>query len=191
MKMRHFQFVIFLGYILSGFYFVSAQTQRPSPTIVATEPGVFVTFEGFGKRTPIREGESDNGIWLRMHNNMRFSISFCIYGLSEKSRLPVKPEANTQIGLYYDVILNARALDDDRPLPNIPIGYPIVGACQNYELQSGSSLLFAVPREHLADELSIKIQFNYEWEKTTENNPSHLVFFNSTNIPKTGSRPSK
>src|SRR3954452_13178796 len=115
---------------------------------------------------------------------MHYSISFCIFGLSKESTLPTKPEENTQIGLYYDVILNARSLADNRPLPKVPVGYPIRGACQNYELQSGRSLLFGIPKEHLAEELSIRIGFSYEWEKISENNPIHLVYFSSMNIPK-------
>jgi hypothetical protein len=187
MNKEFFQFVIGLMLLFLSSFSATAQTaidKKTSPKIVATKPGVFITFERFGKRTPVREGEGTDGIWLRLHNNMRYSISFCIFGLSREANLPIKPEENTQIGLYYDVVLNARSETDNRPLPEVPFGYPVLGTCQDFELKAGRSILFAVPKEHLAEELSIKIGFSYGWEKAWEDNPVHFVYFNSASIPK-------
>lgn len=196
MNRKSFQLVSGTVLLCAGFLSTTAQTgqktvgRSTAPKIVAGKPGVFITFERFGKRTPVSEGESDNGIWLRLHNNMRYSIRFCIFGLYEKGYLPIKPEENTQIGLYYDVILNARADTDNRPLPVVPLGYPLL-SCQEYELKAGRSIVFSAPKEHLAEELSIKIGFSYGWEETGENNPTHFVYFNSYNLPQNGLERSK
>lgn len=196
MNKKLFQLVGGMALLCVGLLSANAQAvqktvvRNTAPKIVTSKPGVFITFERFGKRTPVSEGESDNGVWLRLHNNMRYPISFCIFGLSAESTLPTKPEENTQIGLYYDVVLNARSETDNRPLPVVPLGYPLL-SCQEFELKSGKSLLFSVPKEHLAEELSIKISYSYGWEETGEDNPTHFVYFNSYKLPKDNLRKSK
>jgi hypothetical protein len=189
MNRKSFQLVSGLALMLLGLHLVAAQTvqkgvSKPaSPKIVAAKPGVFITFERFGKRTPVTEGEGTDGIWLRLHNNMRYPISFYIFGLSKNGYLPEKPEENTEIGLYYDVVMNPRSITDNRPLPVVPLGYPLLAA-QEFELKAGRSLVFSVPKEHLAEELSIKISYSYSWEDTGEDNPTHFVYFNSFRLPK-------
>ena len=196
MNKKLFQLVGGMALLCVGLLSANAQAvqktvvRNTAPKIFTSKPGVFITFERFGKRTPVSEGESDNGVWLRLHNNMRYPISFCIFGLSAESTLPTKPEENTQIGLYYDVVLNARSETDNRPLPVVPLGYPLL-SCQEFELKSGKSLLFSVPKEHLAEELSIKISYSYGWEETGEDNPTHFVYFNSYKLPKDNLRKSK
>jgi len=180
---RFIHLIISLTISIVGVVMLSAQAPQKtipdpkSPKIIADKPGVFITFEKFGERPPVREGEGTDGIWLRLHNNMRYPINFCIFGLSRESTLPVKPEENTQIGVYYDVVSNPRAETDNRPLAKIPFGYPVLGTCQDFNLKAGRFLRFAVPKEHLADGLSIKIGFHYGWENVWEPNPTHYVHF--------------
>jgi hypothetical protein len=88
------------------------------------------------------------------------------------------------MSLYYDVVMNARSETDNLPLPVVPLGYPLGGTCHEVEIKAGDSILFAVPKKHLAEELSIKIGFSYGWEETGENNPTHFVHFNSYKLPK-------
>ena len=47
-------------------------------------PTVYITFEREGKREPIYTSESNQGIWLRLHNNTKWAINFCTQGLSLK-----------------------------------------------------------------------------------------------------------
>lgn len=178
---------------LSLFVFSSpAQAQdkkRPvgkltAPTIVAGKSGVYVTFERFGKRQPLRDDEGGEGVWLRLHNNMRHSIRLCAFGISNEGEQLITYGKNTQIGIRYDVVLNPVAITDERPNIDVPVGYNTGSTCHLLEVKPGLSTLFAVPAEHLTKGLSIKLDFTYEWEDDVVNNPTHSVYFNSASIPK-------
>jgi hypothetical protein len=153
------------------------------PKVVATKPGVYITFERFGKRMPLRDDENGEGVWLRLNNNMKYSIRVCGFGVTEEGEQLLMYGKNATMSLYYDVVMNARSITDNRPLPVVPLGYPLL-TCHEFELEAGKSIVFAVPKEHLAEELSIKIGFSYGWEETGENNPTHFVDFNSYKLPK-------
>lgn len=155
-----------------------------SPVVVKNKSGVYVSFERFGKRVPLRENEKGDGAWLRLNNNMLYSISVCIFGISDKAELFMDSEKNTQVGIEYDVLLNPISETDQRPIIDVPIGYNTDSVCQIYTIKSGKSLMFAVPLEHLVKGLSIKIPFNYGWEEEMINNPMHFVYFNSLSLPK-------
>jgi hypothetical protein len=158
--------------------------KTPSPTVVADKPGVYVTFERFGKRTPLRDDEGGEGVWLRLNNNMRYSISVCYFSILEEGEQLNTLSKNAQTGVKYDVVLNSVAITDERPNIDVPIGYNTGDTCTVFKLKSGKSLVFAVPAEHLVKGLSIKIPFIYEWEEESEDNPTHFVYFNSASIPK-------
>mgnify|MGYP001770978688 CR=1 FL=1 len=156
----------------------------PNPTIIAGKSGVYVTFERFGKRTPLRDDENGEGVWLRLHNNMRHSISVCAFSIPEQGEHVAKFNKDAQIGVKYDVVLNPVAITDERINIDVPVGYNTGDTCNLFEVKSGKSLVFVVPAEHLVKGLSIRIPFKYEWENETVNNPMHCAFFNSLNIPK-------
>jgi hypothetical protein len=162
-----------------------------TPTVVANKPGVYVSFGRLGKRTPLRDDESGEGIWLRLHNNMRYSISLCAFGISDEGEQLITYGKNTQVGVKYDVVLNPVAITDERPKIDVPVGYNTGSTCHLFEVKSGRSMVFAVPAEHLVKGLSIKIPFSYEWEDETVGNPTHFVYFNSLSIPETSLGQSK
>lgn len=154
------------------------------------KPSIYITFEKAGKRTPLRENESDKGIWLKLHNNLRYSIRFCAFGISDGEQLAFF-EKNSELGLNYDVeftdsssFLGSGSEEKKDNSMNVPVGYPVGGICHYYELKAGNSVVFSVPVEHLAKGLSIKIPFKYEWEEESEDNPTHFVYFNSLDILK-------
>jgi hypothetical protein len=154
------------------------------PTLIADKPGVYVSFEKYGKRTPLREDESGEVVWLRLHNNMRYSISLCAFGISEEGEELIMYSKNTQVGVRYDVVLNPVPITEERPNIDVPLGYNTVSTCHLFEVKPGKSMLFAVPVEHLVKGLSIQIPFSYEWEEKTVDNPTHFVYFNSLSLPK-------
>lgn len=47
---------------------------------------------------------------------------------------------------------------------DIPEGYGTGDTCTPFYLDSGKSVVFSVPREHVAKNLYIEIEFWYEWE---------------------------
>lgn len=175
---------------------IESQNKNSSPKkaaslkLEAQKPSVYITFEKAGKRVPLRDDESDKGIWLRLHNNMRYSIRFCAFGISDGEQMAFF-EKNSELGLNYEVefldeskFLGSSGGEKPNALPDVPVGYPVSGICHYYELEAGKSAVFAVPAEHLVKGLSIKVPFKYEWEEESEDNPTHFAYFNSASIPK-------
>lgn len=150
--------------------------------LVADKPNLSIDFEKQGEWQPFREGESGKGFWLRLHNNMKYSIRFCAFGVAEGVQLAFH-EKDSQLIVKYDVEVTDSSLFD-KTKRDVPIGFNTGDFCHYFELDSGKSVLFAVSKEHLEKGLSIKIPFHYEWEEDWENNPTHFVYFNSLKIPK-------
>ena len=124
-------FQLLIGFAL--FLFVSsftAEAQRkirtagkaPNPTVIAEKSGVYVTFERLGKRTPLRNDEGGEGVWLRLNNNMRYSISVCAFSIPEDGEQLNTFNKNAQISVKYDVVLNPVAITDERPNIDVPVG---------------------------------------------------------------------
>jgi hypothetical protein len=135
---------------------------------VKDKPTVYISFERAGKREPQLNGESDEGIWLRLHNNTRWSI-----------KLDMNDVSSAEFGdadLFYEVVADEKVVVDMR-----------CHACSMDSVRPGQSLLFSVPREHLAKGRAIRISFAYEWEedasRSTVGEPQHLVSFESSKLP--------
>jgi len=165
--------------------------QVGSVRLAKDKPSVFITFERNGKRKPLETGESDQGIWLRLHNNTRWGISFCGFGVSEEYG---------EVGIYYDVeevpfeesggsysLPSEKETLDKKEKPETPTGYGSAHLCALTRLPPGKSTVFSVPREHLAENLAIKVAFNYGWEVSEDIisglEPQHSVYFYATNLP--------
>lgn len=164
---------------------------RSSVRLIKNKPSVYITFERTGRREPMEVGETNMGIWLRLHNNTRWGISFCASGV---------PEAYGEVGMYYEVQEipfqeNGGTYAEDtsgenlakRGMREIPAGHRIGHVCHVYKLPPGKSILFSIPREHLAENLAIKVAFNYEWEESEDINsclePQHSVHFYAPRLP--------
>jgi hypothetical protein len=69
-----------------------------------------------------------------------------------------------------------------------PVGYGTGDLFSNSWLPAGSSVIFSVPREHLAKHLAIYIPYNYEWEygerAFRSDEPQHRVYFRASNLPE-------
>jgi hypothetical protein len=133
-------------------------------------PGVYMTFERLGKRVPLREGESDQGWFLTIHNNYRWSLRFTALGDI--------PKQNGDADLVYDVIEDPHGY----PPSPIPSGnwFDVVST---EVLQSGRTLLFSVPKANLNEGLGIRIEFNYEWEAGRPIQPVHHITFCHSELP--------
>jgi len=89
-------FTFFIVFILI-FSIVSAQTRKPNKIsseirLSRNKPSVYISYERTGKREPLYESESSEGIWLRLHNNTRWTIIFPSSGA---------PETHGDIGIFY------------------------------------------------------------------------------------------
>ena len=186
--MRLILLIIFIGFIACPCLGQKKQSNTSSRQvgikINKKQPSVYITFERFGKRTPLRDDESGEGVYLRLHNNLRYSIRFCAFGISDEAERLIAYSKDTQMGINYDVELNPVGRTQRRPEIDVPLGYPIGGSCFYYELKGGKAMMFAIPKEHLIQGVSLKLGFSYEWEEEWEKRPTHFVYFNSLDIPK-------
>lgn len=107
---------------------------------------------------------------MKLVNNSKWSIYVQLFSYGEKE----------DTGVYYDVerIRNSGVFDE--PLPQ---GYQQGSGCiiTGYsELKSGKSVNFSIPRNHLAQDLQIRMDFIFEWvwdEETTFPNIDSSVTF--------------
>lgn len=154
----------------------------------------------------ISGGHSDEGtqaVWLRLHNNTRWAINFPTDSLYLGTKITPTRLCNGRgvLGLRSDIEVNARykmeaigntavaqTIESGVALNN-PIGIlkqPVLNRSDVFSiswLPAGGSVIFSVPREHLARQNSIYIPYSYEWEygersvKTDE--PQHRVYFHA------------
>jgi len=140
-------------------------------------PSVFISFDHAGKREPLKKAESNDGIWLRLHNNTKVPLFFPIFGV---------PEPLGQMGMFYEIIPASK----ETPPEVLPWGYSVGHLSSAYLLEPGGSVLFSVPREHLPKAVALRISFNYAWELDEKANyvrkgePQHYVLFYSSSIPQ-------
>jgi hypothetical protein len=94
--MKAFSVTVILCSLVLGLY---AQQRRFSGTqselrLRKDMPTVYITFERAGKRKPLEQGESDQGVWLRLHNNTRWPLTLAMNGV---------PKEYGDATLFYDV----------------------------------------------------------------------------------------
>jgi len=123
------------------------------------KPSAFITFEKYGNRTPIRQGESEERIWLRFHNNTKWKMSLRVLGPC----IDAKDENQQEWQVSYEVRI-IPGYEWAMKETEIPSGYRITHKATLRFLASGQSLLFSVPKENLVKGLSIFVNFSYEWE---------------------------
>ncbi|MEP7272215.1 MAG: hypothetical protein ABI882_11990 [Acidobacteriota bacterium] len=202
---------------------VSAQQSEPSFTkqdlrISKDKPTVYITFEHAGPREGVYASESGQGIWLRLHNNTKWAISFStlslyigekiaplrlgdgrnVLGLREG--VEISPCHGVEVVDRYEFERTVRKtdkgetqidlrIDENAQVPNPPVGYNIGGhIIATSWLASGRSIIFSVPREHLAKRLAIYLSFMYEWQTAERANgsiePQIRVYFRAADLPK-------
>jgi len=166
-------------FLIAAVSFVSAQTRRPnrpSPEIRLSrdKPSVYISYEHSAKREPIHTGESDEGIWLRLHNNTKWAIKFPVSGA---------PEKHGDIGMFYILEVISELPDE---VTEIPKGYELGHVYSPFKLRSGASVLFSVPREHLPKGVVLRVRFSYEWENQgdvfADGEVQHFVAFSASKL---------
>ncbi|GIU83221.1 MAG: hypothetical protein KatS3mg006_2285 [Pyrinomonadaceae bacterium] len=141
------------------------------------KPSVFITFERFGERTPLRQDENNEGVWLRIHNNTKWKIYLKAYGAdNERNEYQVSYEVRRIPGLEWK-----------RKESELPLGYRIIKNYRIRAIEPGKSIVFSVPKQNLADGLAIFVGFSYEWELFGESGGDlsiqHQAPFWSTDLP--------
>ena len=165
--------VFFSGGLVSSLAKNDSKT-KPTARIRKDKPTTYITFEHLGFRKHEYVGESDEGVWLRIHNNSQWSIFLPAYDVSKN---------RGDVGLFYEIESTGK-----RPCDEIPVPYASDHLYSVSELLSGKSATFSVPREHLADDLAIRVRFYYEWEGEHSvargDDAQHYVLFRGSSIPK-------
>jgi hypothetical protein len=148
----------------------SSQDRSRSILIRKDRPSVYIEFERSGKALPLFEREKEERIWLRLYNNTQWAINFCSFSVKNQYG---------GTGIVYEVkrsrtsfgrikgSSNKGALPEERNQQEsvrIPQGYSTADVCTPYSLDSGKSVTFSIPREHLGKSLYIEFEFWPEWE---------------------------
>lgn len=170
-------------------YSNSAKERERSIKLKKDKPTVFISFVRFGRREPLEVGESDQGIWLRLHNNTRWVVWVPSFGVTKEFG---------DMGLHYTIerfpspvsSIVIGPVEPNCPKKDVakdtPVGYIPRDTKTFRPIKSGKSILFSVPREHLAPGLFIRISFHYDWENFVDailgTEPEHFIAFSSALI---------
>lgn len=177
---------------------------RVNPVIMDdTLPSVYARFERAGKRPPVRAGESDAGVWFRIHNNTRQAISLCTESLYIGQKVkPLRLATGKDVLALRDGIEVSPCYTVEEQVtssaePGSKQGGLVADALGPYQhrplgaaghtsstswLPSGSSVTVSFPREQLAMGMRIGVPFNYEWEPQSRQ-VLHTVFILPTDLP--------
>ena len=203
--------------VLCGFCAtVSAQQGESCGTkagilLAKDKPTIYITFERPGKvkPTPTRLAATDTSrrqsddpniqvVWLRLHNNTRWAINFPTDSLYVGPKITAIRlcDGRGALGLRTDIEVNARyeadAVSGDESARTSDAAQPPVirrsDVFSTSWLPPGGSVIFSVPREHLAEGLAIYIPYNYEWEYGERifrsDEPQHRVYFRASDLPE-------
>jgi hypothetical protein len=164
------------------------------------KPAAYITFERVGTRKPRYEGDSGDVVWLRLHNNSVWAMHFSTHTLPPSSAYTRVQTCMGKVrtikeGVEVEPAYLATNTGSGKYMEGVGDGLWLYGF---YWLASGRTLLFAVPREHLANQFTIYVPFTYEWEWKWKNGKpdeqisykelSHQVHFYAYEIPKVTER---
>jgi len=184
---------------------VSAQQKsdrHPNDARVSkNHPTVYISFVKAGQAEPLHTGESNERIWLKLHNNTRWKLRLALDGYPGKAygveifysvktvprdreivMLPklVRPQIppGVESPKREDVDTSETRKDDCDSLDLFHGGHLFTV----FNLHPGKSLTFTVPREYLCKRSYICVNFEYEWESDSQE-PEHKVCFYGYQIP--------
>jgi hypothetical protein len=172
--------------VFSGSLYIALAQSRTDKT------EVFMTFERAGKLKPLFPDESSNRIWLRLHNNTHRTIIFPVFEV---------PKEYGDIGMFHRVLIDQDPFIDrkdsdgnwvlsTRPISikRLPEGYKEREDATTFNLIAGGTIIFSVPREHLAKYLAVGISYNFEGEEDRETSEgkmrNHYIQLSYSELPK-------
>ena len=139
-------------------------------------PIIYISFEKLGKAIDpmaehlaeagesARSKEKGKDVWLRLHNNSKFAISFrtdSMY-LGKRASIYQFPDGSKVLSLVdgAEVSIQYQIAEKD----GCQVRYGSHNAFISW-LAPGRSILFSVRREYLSNDRMIRVDFNYDWEK--------------------------
>lgn len=118
--------------------------------LIKDKPSVYISFHRLGKQKPLFKGESENRIWLRLNNNTKLKVFYCGFWVEKEYG---------DIGIYYDV----KTYEPQPKSEELPLGYGGIDTCDVEIIDSGKSVLFSIPAEHLKKGFRIETKYYYGW----------------------------
>ena len=200
---KHFMSALLCALIATPLAMSQGAASGNEAKLEKDRPAVYITFECAGSREPRREGESDKGVWLRLHNNLRWALTVPgfdprVPGFTVPTIVVSKSQAS-EVALYYEVedtrMRRGRVLLREVPEKNDgmasgqgprirppPIGYRTTDLVKTIPLASGDSVLFSIPSEHLTRDLAVSLSFHFQWEGSMDET-EHRVYFYGSDVP--------
>jgi hypothetical protein len=191
---RSLAFSILGSFVLSAAVLgqVNKVCEQPNSILIDKEkPSVYLEFEQFGKADDWKQSklgevsekpkiEKGKDIWLRLHNNSCWELKIPTHSMY-MSKVPDATDSSKS-KIVFGRIADGNAANvfynvEEQDRRGVPWGGH--GFSESY-LPSGFSLIFPVYREHLENDRSIYVNFNYGWEtKRFSSNlaPLHRAFF--------------
>lgn len=166
--------------------------------ISRNHPTVYLSFVRYSKPEPAQAGEGGERVWLRLHNNTRWSISLLASdvrkGLGDASlHYEVAPNPRPPAVLAPPAVVASGGAIEKPEAAAIPCELTVSELCHSctvIKLPRGSSLLFSVPRGHLCWNAILRVRFSYEWEGDAVDalsgdvGPQHSVAIAGFRLPK-------
>lgn len=174
-------------------------------------PTIYITLERIVKYTPGEKSTAEKeartpGIWLRLHNNTAWAISFSTdnFYLYPKVGSLQSYDGRRYLGLNDGIEVSIRyeveatrsegygaAPDGSVSLQQINRSIPFIKRVDIASiswLPPGRSVLFKVSPNHLTKYLKIFFSFRYQWEPAGQSNginePEHRVYFYGSDLPE-------
>src|SRR5579862_4884628 len=151
---------------------------------------VYLKFDHIGPRKPLRSGEGNTGLWLRVVNNCRIPIVFQSFSV---------PTGEPGVGLMDEVVETEPTLqiystpeekeeiqrrEKLRKSKHRPEGYAseTSGVAR---VQPGTDILFSVPLNHVDDDWYMRVKFAFDLGKSSVAvGPFTYLLFHEWDIPK-------
>jgi hypothetical protein len=147
-------------------------SQTQSALIDGTKPGAFMTFEKAGVRKARFQGESDKGIWFRLHNNYRFPIEVTTQTMEE---------GPPEVAIMYDIV--SACEKGKLMVPSASHGDVFTG----FYVEPGRDVLFSIPAEDLPKTSQLLVRFEIKFETNGRKSavpPLHYAVFDGWLLPE-------
>jgi hypothetical protein len=146
------------------------------------KPYVYLQFDHVGPRKPLRDGEGNVGLWLRIVNNCREPITVPTFGLTSGD-----PGVGVFDEIIPDMLTTSVTADPSGTAPAAPIRPPEGYSAEVFSMTHilpGKDLLFSVPLNHVSNQWFMRIRFILDVDKPSlGTGPYTYLEFFETQIP--------
>lgn len=197
--------------VLSVTSTIGAQDVSSDFVLDPSKPYVYIKFDHFAFREPLREGEVPRGLWLRLVNNCRVPIEVLGYGFTDSNDetgvlLQTEVVSAKPTMMIFEGVPHAQiepvvipVLGQEEPPATrsetesasllkqeeeeMPKGYAVDFATL-LTIPPGEDLLFSVPVNHVQPSWYLRVRFNLQLSLTSALQPLSYVTFSWRDIPE-------